>query len=337
MKNSIETELAEFQTEFNGDLDHFFNKKIAAISLSEEKKVWEEIKDYILNGGKRLRPFLLFKMIKETRGQIEGLTDIMMGYELLHNSTLAEDDIIDQHSTRREKPTLPITLRSEQVNGEHATVIAAGLIRCAALELIQHANTNLAFKLECTEAYNRISTAVNKGQILDLLWSNKLDISESDLLFQINQVTACFFEEIFKVGCRKSEHKNTWAEIGRNLGIAFQLSDDLMDIDSEKNKGRQVGSDIYLGKATPLMIYAYNQLQENEKERFRGSFGQPTIKTEEMEWMINLLETTGAIEHVRQLIQTHINEIDSKLNNLNVTKNDHWMHQIKKFIIERIT
>ncbi len=335
MENTIETRLSEFHEEFEPQLAKFFDDKISAVQTEAEKKVWEKMKKYTLDGGKRIRPFLLWQMLGKTRTEIRGLFDILVSFELLHNSTLIEDDIIDRHSTRRNNPTLPTSLQTESINGEHITLIAASLMRCASLNLIQNADVTDEFKQECIDAYNKITTAVNEGQTLDLFWTKKLNISESDLLLQAEKVAARFIEYMFRLGAEDEGQKDSWAEIGLHLGIVFQLVDDLMDIDINKIKGRAVGDDIRLGKTTPLIISTYNNLSIEDKQRLEQNFGNPKISEAELNWMIQVCETTGSISHVRDLIKDRLAKVDTALSSLGVGQ-EHWIHELKKFSVERV-
>lgn len=331
---AIESKMAEFQQKFTPQLKSFFAHKTKDSETSEEKQLWAKMRDYTLVGGKRIRPFLLWQMLEKTRDEIQGLPDVLVGIELLHNSTLIEDDIVDHHSTRRNRPTLRSDLQGEGVNGEHLSLIAAGLMRCSSLNLIQNANISDKFKKECINAYNQISTAVNEGQALDVLWTGRLDVSETDLLLKAEKVAARFIEYMFRLGVEEESLKESWAEIGLHLGIVFQLVDDLLDIDNHKNKGREVGDDIRMGKPTPLIVTAYNNLYTKSRQRFETNFGNPHISREELEWMIERCKTTGAIEHVRDLIKRRLGQASSILSSLDIN-HDHWIHELNKFSVER--
>lgn len=332
---AIESKLSQFKEEFEPKLSGFFEHKISNSQAREEQKVWEEMRAYTLAGGKRIRPFLLWQMLEKTRAEIRGLSDILVGFELLHNSTLIEDDIIDKHTTRRHKPTLPTSLKSETINGEHISIIAAGLMRCASLNLIQNADVSDDFNQECVNAYTQIATAVNEGQALDLFWTRRLDVSESDLLLQVEKVAARFIEYMFRLGTENTEHKDSWAKIGLHLGVVFQLVDDLLDIDKNKNKGRAIGDDVRLGKTTPLIITAYTNLPTEDRQRLERNFGNPQINDEELDWMIQVCETTGAISHVRDLIKERLAKVDTALSSVGVGQG-HWIHELKKFSVERV-
>lgn len=332
---TIKTKMSQFQEKFEPQLKNFFERKISNVDTPEERRIWEKIKIYTLTGGKRIRPFFIWQMLEKTRTEIPGLPDILVAFELLHNSTLVEDDIIDRHSTRRNKPTLPKSLNGGNLNGEHISLIAAGLMRCASLNLILTANAPDEFKKECVNAYNKITLGVNEGQTLDLIWANKLNISEPGLLLKTEKVTARFIKYMFKLGAVNTKHKNSWAKIGLHFGVIFQLMDDLLDIDKNKYKGRTVGDDIRLGKATPLIIDAYNNLPAKDKKLFEKNFGDFNITAKELDWMINVCKTTGAIRHVRELIKERLEKIDAELSLIGVQPH-HWAHELKKFSIERI-
>lgn len=332
---TIEQKMSEFQKIFEPYLADFFKQKIIHTESPEEKQVWETMQEYVLVGGKRIRPFLLWQMLEETRTEIQGLSDVLVAFELLHNSTLIEDDIIDKHSIRRHKPTLPISLKRENLNGEHISLIAAGLMRCASLNLILNADISEKYKAECIDAYTRIATSVNEGQVMDLYWTGRLDISEENLLAQTEKVAARFIEYMFELGSNKETQK-LWGEVGLHLGVVFQLVDALLDIDKNKDKGRPIGDDIRMGKSTPLIIFAYRNLPPESRTRFEQNFGNNNIKPKELNWIIKICETTGAITHVKELIRDRLSKVDSILSSIGVTRN-HWIYELERFSVERIS
>jgi geranylgeranyl diphosphate synthase type I len=160
---SLKNRIKEFQKTFEPYLEKFFKNKLEETETEEESYVWQEIHDYVLAGGKRIRPFILWQMIQEQDSIPDNLYNILVGFELLHNSTLIDDDIIDQHTIRRHRPTLPNSLEKQEMVGEHMSVIASGLLLASGLEQILQANTEDKFKQKCIEAYADITKSVNEG------------------------------------------------------------------------------------------------------------------------------------------------------------------------------
>lgn len=332
---TTEKRISTFQKEFEPRLTNFFKQKITTSKTQEEKHVWKEMKNYTLAGGKRIRPFILWQMLEKKRAKLTGLSDILIAFELLHNSTLIEDDIIDQHTIRRHKPTLPVSLQTTNIKGDHITLIAAGLMRCASLRLITQANIPSRFKKDCIEAYTEIAESVNRGQVLDLYWTKKLNVTEKNRLTQTENVAARFIEYMFRLGVQEKILQDMWANIGLHFGIIFQLVDDLFDIDKNKNKGRPIGDDIRLGKTTPLIIFTYKKLSPKDKKRFKKNFGDQNIRLKELKWTVAMCQTTGATDHIKELIAKELSKLNLKLSSINVGEKN-WVNEFKKFSVERI-
>ena len=106
MINELKQSLGKFKSNLDCKIVQHFDNKIKTQKKPELQEVWANLRDYVLQGGKRLRPYLLHQVNEEFK-QVEGIDDVLLAFELLHNSTLIDDDIIDEHDTRRDKPTLP--------------------------------------------------------------------------------------------------------------------------------------------------------------------------------------------------------------------------------------
>src|SRR3989338_4169637 len=101
----LKPSLTGFCIDFDKRVSNYFDKKISEQNRPELREVFRHLKDYILNGGKRLRPYTLYKINEEFK-KLNGINSILLAFEFLHNSTLIDDDIIDEHDTRRGKPTI---------------------------------------------------------------------------------------------------------------------------------------------------------------------------------------------------------------------------------------
>jgi|GEM_PF-3944366 geranylgeranyl pyrophosphate synthase len=325
---SIEKRLEHFKTQFEPELAAGLERHIPN-QLGDLKT---SIKQYVLNGGKRLRPFIVSSMMGGTRDQIEGVIDALVAFEILHNSTLVDDDIIDDHQLRRDAPTLPAVMEDSGHERNSALLLAA-ILHSIGIQIIINSGLPEGLKKECVSAYNKIYDSVNLAQIDDIKFRNNLDIDEESLIRQAEGVAARFIEQMFRIGAYNTESQETWGEVGLHMGIVFQLFDDLMDIDVEKNKGRRLGDDIREGKMNPLSLYAFNNC--DDWPRFKANFGNLEIADEELDWMIQAYNSSGAVLHVKDLIKDRISRVTGLLEETDVT-NDHWIYEFIKYSQERV-
>ena len=321
--------LQEFKTQFNPHLN-----KVLRVERGQFGSDWNAVEEYILNGGKRLRPFILWMMAKQHRDDIrhvfdEGFFDALSAFEILHNSTLIHDDIIDHHQERRNAPTLTSVLSPDRA------LILGNILHGKGYELLCSADLPEKFKQECLATYPRISSVINKGQLTDLNFRGRLDIDEVDLIKQIESVAAKFVSTMFELGVEDGDNKQSWEKVGLYFGIILQLVDDLLDIDKQKNKGRGIGADIKEGKSTPLYTFAFCQLSETDRIQFKEIFGKDNVNDDKLEWVIEKCREVGAIRHVGNLIQKYNSKIRDTLKNVGGVSPEHWVYEFADYSVSR--
>ena len=205
MINQLKQSLREFKWDFERKIAQYFDEKINEQRNPELKEVFGHLKDYVLAGGKRLRPNILYRMNEEFR-KLDGIDNVLLAFEFLHNSTLIDDDIIDEHDTRRSRPTLPTVYESKNYRGDFAALLSANLLRNAGIDLIVNSGLPKEFQKECGLAYQDIGRSIDLAQILDLEYRGRLDISEEDYISQSDLVAARFIAYMFKL-CAPEEYK----------------------------------------------------------------------------------------------------------------------------------
>jgi len=328
----LKKEISEFKISFDKKIADYFSKRIEEEKHQELRILFNHIKEYILAGGKRLRPFIFYKMNEEFK-KAEGIDTLLLAFEFLHNSTLIDDDIIDEHAARRNKPTLPTVYENKPYKGHFAALLCANLLRNAGLNLIVQSELPEKFQRECALAYLDIGEKIDLAQILDLEYRKRKDISEEKYLVQTDFVAARFIAYMFHL-CAPDEYKSEFFEIGKKLGIAFQLADDLMDINAKKQKGRSLGSDIKEGTPTLLSIYTREKLKDLDREKFENIFGKRNITEKEIEWIISQYKKTNAITYSEEIIKENITNAKNLLYHLGISK-DHWIISFGEYILER--
>jgi len=315
MTTELKKSILGFKEDFDKRIERYFEERIDI--KNNDLLVGEalnKLKSYVLAGGKRLRPYLLHRINNEFRKQ-DGIEDVLLAFEFLHNSTLIDDDIIDEHNSRRNEFTLRYT------RGEFESLLISNILRGYGINLIVDANLPEEFKKRCIDSYLEVGRSIDKGQILDLNYRRHLNLHEIDCISQTELVTATFLGHMFDLG-------GLDFEIGKNLGVAFQLSDDLMDVDKSKQKGRAIGSDIREGCVTLLSNYTYQKLSPENQRRFSSLFGRKDISNEDLQWMIDQYRNSGAIDYVKRKIEQYTECI-------NKFPKDHWIVELGEYSLAR--
>ncbi|PIT89139.1 MAG: hypothetical protein COU27_01905 [Candidatus Levybacteria bacterium CG10_big_fil_rev_8_21_14_0_10_36_7] len=271
-----------------------------------EKRHHPLILHQMLSGGKRLRPAMSVIVCKMMGGEDKDVLYSAAGLEILHNYTLIIDDIIDHSSTRRGLPT---------VWSKFGTSIAQSLEMAYSGALLE-AGAKSKYSSEVSFLYAKALKTVGDGEILDILFeqSGREDepyivknrfqaVNKSDYLKMISKKTAILFETACEVGgiCAEAEPKEIFhlKKFGFNVGLAFQIQDDILDIFGEqKTLGKKIGGDIiehklgnivislFFKKANPkqrdslMRILKKNKINDKDIERSIKLIGQTQAKSE---------------------------------------------------------
>jgi geranylgeranyl diphosphate synthase, type II len=330
MTNNLEESLKEFKNNFDKKIIKYFDAK--KYTILDLKRLNEDIKTYILSGGKRLRPYLLYRFNQEFN-QINNIDNILLAFEFLHNSTLIDDDIIDEHNLRRNQPTLPEIYNCSKYKGDFVALLSANILRNEGLEILLNSKLKNEIKKEFILSYQDIGKSIDDAQFLDLQYRGKLNISEKQYLEKVNLVTAKFIAYMFCIFA-PNKFKRRYYEAGINLGIAFQLTDDLMDIDKNKQKGRDLGSDIREGSPNLLSLYTSKKLNGTDKIKFEELFGYRDLGGDELEWIFYKYKETSAIKYVVDKTISYVNKADDILEGMGIAKTN-WVRKLGVYSLQR--
>ena len=210
-------------------------------------------------GGKRLRPMLVLLASRLAGAVSDGSIRMAAVMEMIHTATLVHDDVIDTAKTRRGRPS------SNAIWGNHTCVLAGDWLYMQAFQIaLRERNFHV---LDLLIALTQLMV---EGELLQLECIGKIAISEADYMELIDRKTASLFSACARLGAMMggaSEATETrLGEFSWNLGIAFQLVDDVLDFTSnEKVLGKPVGSDLREGKVTLPLIYALEDANAEEK------------------------------------------------------------------------
>ncbi len=306
-----------------------------------QKSLWNKTKQHIKQGGKRLRPVALLMAYSGISDQKKDIYQAAISVELYHASTLIHDDIIDEDTKRRNSDTIFEWVRKNKRikdDSYEAVLFKNKTSRFATTQSILAGNIvnniayqpliNSSFKTR-NEAINiLIDTAikVNEGQILDTLLETKKP-SEKEYLNMILKKTGELFIGSIMIGLKlaqatKEQEKNMY-NFAKNIALAFQIQDDLMDINPNSKKGHVLGSDIKQGKMTLLAIKA---LEKNPKFNL-----QKNIKTS-----IEFFKTCGAIDYCKTLANKKINDGKKFLKQAKLSKeSEEYFTEFANYMLNR--
>ena len=211
-------------------------------------------------GGKRLRPILVLLCSKLFGPTTESCIRVAAIVEMIHTATLVHDDVIDFAKTRRGRPSINV------VWGNHTSVLAGDWLYMQAFQIALRER-----HFHMLDVLIGLTQAMVEGELIQLERIGKMDVSEADYMELVDRKTACLFSACARLGAvvggADDATENRMGEFGWNLGIAFQLVDDVLDFTSrEKILGKPVGNDLREGKVTLPLIYALENATSAERK-----------------------------------------------------------------------
>lgn len=230
------------------------NKGLKAVYYPEyPKRLYDPIRYFMDIGGKRIRPVLTLLAAELYDCPIEKSLNTALAIELFHNFTLMHDDLMDNASLRRGKATI-----HEKWNPSVAILSGDTMLISAYQLLIQNDVTVLP---QLLETFNNVAMEVCQGQQLDMDYEERNSVSIDEYINMIRLKTAVLLGAALKMGAIVSgapmDAANHLDEFGVNVGIAFQLQDDLLDVYGNVHEfGKEIGGDIIANKKTFLMLKA---------------------------------------------------------------------------------
>jgi octaprenyl-diphosphate synthase len=277
-------------------------KKIGAESVASADAV-TAIGQYLQSaGGKRLRPALLLLSAKlvegETRETSAAAVHLGAVVEMVHAATLVHDDVIDAAETRRGRPS------TNMAWGNHTSVLAGDWLYMQAFQIALRERD-----LQILDLLIGLTQIMVEGELLQLERIGKIDISEADCMELVDRKTARLFSVCAQLGALAARGgaaaREKLGEYAWNLGMAFQLIDDVLDFTArEKTLGKPVGGDLREGKVTLPLVYALERATAQERKLVGTILRQRNYETVPFARVLALLEKYGGIERVRDRAQT---------------------------------
>ncbi len=324
---------------------HLASKRIfdlirAELSLVEEEyerqassniQVIDYLGEYLrASGGKRVRPALLILSNYAVGGNAASDNVIRLAtvMEMLHTATLVHDDIIDNADLRRNRSSVNARF------GNQTAVLMGDWLYMSAFE-----TTVRERSLEIIDILTRLTRKMTEGELIQLTRIGRLDISESEYFDILKRKTAFLFSACCEVGAilagAGKDEQIALRDYGMHLGIAFQLSDDVLDLTSETERlGKAAGTDLLEGKLTLPLIYLLEKVPSVkgrlEKNMFDGEYA--AIRRDEIR---TLLDDQGVIRVIKARADDHVEWARKSLDVLAKSEYRSCLEDVLAFVTDR--
>ena len=268
--------------------------------------LYDLVADYPRRGGKMLRPCLCIAAAKAFGADAADAVASAASIELLHNALLIHDDIEDGSDQRRGVPTL------HALHGMPLALNAGDALAVLSLHPLKENAHRLghSLALRIFEETERVAYETTEGQALELGWcrDNRTDLGDEDYLTMVLKKT-CWLTTIhpLRVGCligtRGRGNLEPLIRLGFFFGAAFQIQDDLLNLQSNPGYGKEVNGDLLEGKRTLMLIYAMRTSSPSECRRLTRLLAKPRNKRSrhDVMWMRTLIDRSGAMDHARSV------------------------------------
>ncbi|HEY1339138.1 MAG TPA: polyprenyl synthetase family protein [Bryobacteraceae bacterium] len=273
-------------------------KKISAESVASVEAVTAVGQYLQASGGKRLRPALL--LLSARLAGTPGPTAIHLGavVELVHAATLVHDDVIDAAQTRRGRPSANARW------GNHICVLAGDWLYMQAFQIALRERNFLILDLLIG-----LTQMMVEGELIQLERIGCINVTEADCMELVDRKTACLFSVCARLGALAghgdAQFQEKLGEYAWNLGMAFQLVDDVLDFTSnEKTLGKPVGGDLREGKVTLPLVYALERATPNERRLVETILLQRNYDEVPFKSILAMVEKYNGIERVKERAQT---------------------------------
>ncbi|HDM66808.1 MAG TPA: polyprenyl synthetase family protein [Thermoplasmatales archaeon] len=321
----LKEELEDRLKVFNAELTSF-------LEGGEPEELYDAIRHLPLAGGKRLRPILSMLSCEAVSGSVEDVLPYAIALELIHNFTLIHDDIMDNSHLRRNIPTVHVKY------GESTAILAGDLLFAKAYEALNNLNSRIIGRLSSvlTEAIIEVC----EGQKLDMDFEKRSIVSEEEYLTMIKKKTSALFRAAAEGGAIAGgggeQEVESLRVYGENLGLAFQIRDDYLDMSSSmETLGKDIGNDIRNGKKTLIAVYALTHAEGEEKKQLDRLFGKRDASDEEVRVVYQIFRDTGSLEYAENVAKRYMEKAVESISILEEKPVKQVLKELARFAVER--
>ena len=295
--------LSTIRKPIEGEMNNFV--ELFKQSLSQGDGMLESVLSHIRQrGGKRMRPMLILLTAKNY-GEVSSVTqNAALGLELLHTASLVHDDVVDESDERRGQPSVNATYNNKVAVLVGDYILSTALLRVA-----------LSDNHEIVQELAELGRTLAAGEILQLSNISNQEISE-DVYYQvIDKKTAVLFEACCKLGAisvgAPRDVIEKAAKFGHNIGMIFQIRDDIFDYYDSTEIGKPTGNDMLEGKLTLPIIYSLTHYKNDAVLNLAKKVKAGTINQDEIAVLIEFAKQYGGIKYAEKKMAEFAKECES--------------------------
>ena len=312
------------------DVNKFLQRELSG----EPKQLYVAASHLISSGGKRLRPYMVLKSCQILNGKKQNAMPAAGAVEMIHNFTLVHDDIMDNDEMRHGVPTV------HKKFGLPLAILAGDVLFSKAYQTISNSSLPTRKTLALVSKLAKACVDVCEGQLLDIkLAESKKIPTQSQYIKMIEKKTAALFEVSCSMGAISSQAKSKdvarLSSFGKNLGIAFQITDDLIGVMGDpKITKKPVGNDLREGKKSLPILLALKKAKGKDKRAITDCFGYSKATKKELEVAVRAIRRLGIEKNVRNQALRYAEKAKKSLSSYsNPAKNE--LTALLDFVVKR--
>jgi len=318
--------IAELAPKVDKAIDEFLKRHVEeAEKLSVfHREYYANLHEFLLRGGKRLRPVAFIAAYEGVGGRdLEAAVEASICVELLHNSSLIHDDIIDRDELRRGGKTIHAKYRDwlKQLkahgDAEHFGVsmgiLAGDSLFNLGFKALAEAKFRGDLKLRALKLYLEAYEQLIDGVVLDTYLPLAGEVGEEQYLTMVKLKTGALFEKSLTIGATLADAStgqlNALSHYALLAAQGFQIQDDIIGLyGTEEEIGKPVGSDIREGKMTLLVIKALEQAPRKDRDKLKELLGKQALTINEVDEARKIIEDSGALSYAKELASKLVDE-----------------------------
>jgi geranylgeranyl diphosphate synthase, type I len=290
-------------------INRYLNSKLKG----NPKKLYDAAGHLIIHGGKRLRPYMVIRSCQIVGGRSSNAIGAASAVEMVHNFSLVHDDIMDNDEIRHGVPTV------HKKYGMPLAILAGDVLFSKAFQIISNSKLPNSATTQLISRLAKACVDICEGQLLDIKMAEESKIpSQTEYITMIGKKTAALFDVSCAMGAicasNKTKDVSNLSSFGRNLGIAFQITDDLIGVMGDpKVTKKPVGNDLREGKKSLPILLAIKSAKGKDKKIILKAFGNSKITRKDLNKAVDVIRSLGIEEDVRKQAQKYSKKAEKSL------------------------
>ncbi|MBN2102162.1 MAG: polyprenyl synthetase family protein [Candidatus Aenigmarchaeota archaeon] len=315
---------------------HRYKYNIESLNKTLSEPIW----DYLDRGGKRLRPALFLLLTEVLGGDVEMVKDFAAVVELLHNGSIMVDDIEDNSDLRRGKPC------THKIFGIDIAINAGNYMYFAAYGALMKNSDKFPPEI-MLRAYNAIAREmiiIHTGQGMDIAWHNNLADADNISVDEYLQMCANKTGVLLRVAARlaaifsgkDAKIEEALAEFTETIGIAFQIQDDIMNLQPTEKWGKEIGDDINEGKRTLIVLHALKNANQKDRKRLLEILNMHTKEQKTIIEAIEIMKKYDSLNYAKEFARKIIKDSWSGIDPLlPESESKDKLKKLAEYLVER--